>query len=210
MKAVEDSIARELRSRDPDVVVAALKRVGFVGLDTHAETVLQLMKESRNPLIKNRCAWAIGRLCYQESYADLIANLKHNSADVRIWSAWALGELDLEKAVPHMRKALAEENHPKVQQALGGGLKKLAGLRTRVHRSQIDRALRVPKSSDPIIAGIVQKLEAYTWPEDADEILKLRSQLRDADPDYFSEYMSWIKRKPALLNAAQDSSKVFD
>jgi len=87
-----------LRSPSPQIRPQALWRIGHSKVADYAADVLQLMKEERDPACKGRCAWVLGRLRHQAAYPYLVANLKHPSPQVRIWSVWALGEIGMDRA----------------------------------------------------------------------------------------------------------------
>jgi HEAT repeat protein len=204
-----DSVVLGLKSPISTVRLQALYAVGNSKIGDHAEEVLQLMKDERTPVIKERCAWVLGRLRHQAAYPYLVANLKHPSPQVRIWSAWALGEIRMDRASKHLRVAIDREPDERVQRAMGGALKKLAGIPTRIHRSKILHALRPPWIDDVEIMGAVAQLETLKWPQNKDEILVLRARIRDKNPIYFAKYMIWLRRKRGIMPLADDDTIVF-
>ena len=174
-----------------------------------APALLELMKSERDPIIKGRCAWALGRLNYREAEPSLIAALKDPSVEVRKWSAWALGEIGSVRTEAHLRGALDREDVGAVRSSIGGALKKLNFEPTRVHVSQLTKALQPPKTTDSTLLTIMEQLEPLDLIADADEIIRLRTAMKERDPGFFKTYMDWVKRRPAIAAALKDDKKVF-
>lgn len=187
----------------------ALNRIGHNKEVGRGEDVLSLMRRERDPVVKARSAWVLGRIRHQGAYPHLVAQLKHPSDEVRIWSAWALGELGLYRARQPLRNAIAHEPGDKARRAIGGALKNLDFESTRIHRSQVSRALRPPWTDDEEIMGTVEQLETLVFPQDYDKIIALRSRIQAKNSAYLAEYMNWVGRKPALLAMLDDDKRVF-
>ena len=92
---------------------------------------------------------------------------------------------------------------------MGGALKKLNFEPTRVHVSQLTRALQPPKTTDATLSTLMEQLEQLDLIADADEIIRLRTAMKERDPGFFKTYMDWVKRKPAIAAALKDDRKVF-
>ncbi len=174
-----------------------------------APTLLELMKSEGDPGIKSRCAWALGRLNYREAEPSLIIALKDSSVEVRKWSAWALGEIGSARTEAHLRGALDREEVEAVRSSIGGALKKLNFEPTRVHVSQLTKALQPPKTTDSTLSILIDKLEQLDSIADADEVIRLRTAMKEHDPSFFKTYMDWVKRKPAIAAALKDDRQVF-
>ena len=109
----------------------------------------------------------------------------------------------------HLRRALARENLDNVRQAIGGALKKLNYDSTRVHESQLSKALQPPETQDPTLKALMDRLEQLEWKTDSAEIVAVRAKIKNHDPDFFNSYMAWVKRKPGIVAALQDNRIVF-
>ena len=212
----EDSTARTMNSvridlSSPDanrrkqaVFKAVEEKLAELGPD-----LFQLMKSEKTPSLKSRCAWALGRLNCREAEPSLIAIFSDPSEEVRTWSAWALGEIGNLKTEAHLRRALASEDVDNVRSSIGGALKKLNYDSTRVHVSQLRKALRPPQTKDPALVALIERLDQLEWNTDADQIVKLRAAMQSHDLDFFNEYMKWVKRKPDIVATLEDDKKVF-
>ena len=120
----EDPIARavqlarsDLSSPDGDRKKRAIFRVVEEKLAELGPDLIQLMKSGEAPVLKSRCAWALGRLNCREAEPSLIAALSDRSEEVRTWSVWALGEIGNTRTEAHLRRALTRENLDNVRQA---------------------------------------------------------------------------------------------
>ena len=145
----------------------------------------------------------------REAELSLIACLDDRSEEVRTWSAWALGEIGNTRTEPHLRRAITRESLENVRRAIGGALKKLNYDSTRAHVSQLRKALKPPETQDPTLVTLIHRLQRLDWKTDGDEIVALRSEMKDHDPTFFDSYMSWVKRKPEIIAALEDDRKVF-
>lgn len=202
-------VKHDLISTAVGVQLQELRRIGHRREKECAAQVLALMEQSSYSEIKAKCAWVLGRLRHGDAYECLVSNLKSPNAKARIWSAWALGELGLYRAQVVLTKALAIESDGLVRRAIGGALKTLNYDSTRVHRSVVMRALKPPWSDDPAIMGMVAQLEKLNWPGDSEEIVAIRSRIKDRDSNYLVEYMKWVRWKPELITMADDKKRVF-
>ena len=171
--------------------------------------LIQLMKSEKDPDLKSRCAWALGRLDCQEAEPSLIAALNDQSEEVRTWSAWALGEIGNTRTKAHLQRALAREGLGDVQQAIGGALKKLNYDSTRTHVSELEKALQPPEAQDPTLVALMKRLEKLKWKTDREEIVAVRAEMMEHNPDFFDSYMSWVRRKPEITVALEDGRKVY-
>jgi HEAT repeat protein len=202
-------LSRKLKSPTYNVKKAALFSIVEHNLKDLGDDILRLLGKEKDSDIKGRCAWALGRLHYHEAFNVLVKGLYSKERDVRIWSAWALGELGNERARVPLTRALNRETESKVRRSIGGALKKLALQPTRVHVSQLNKRLKPPKSEDSFIISIVRKLETLEWQQNKEEVLALRQQILDRDPEYCMAYMEWLKIKPAVQDAITNRKKVY-
>ena len=202
-------IRRGLSSPDAKHRKNAIFRVVEEQLTELAPDILLLMGNEPTTDLKGWCAWALGRLNYHEAYPILVKNLRHRSQVLRTWSAWALGELGDNKARKPLRRALEREKVDNVRQAIGGALKKFEFESTRVHKSQLVKKLTPPMTLDPTLMLMIERLERLEWPADSEEIIEVRADMKRRDPCYFDQYIEWIKRRPAIIAALDDDSKVF-
>ena len=198
-----------LRSSDTSRRKAAIFRAVEEQYTELGPDLVELMERERDQNLKGRCAWALGRMNYREAYPNLVNGLKHRSQEYRTWSAWALGELGDSRAEMPLRLAEEEEKSGKVRQSIGGALKKLNFDSTRVHRHQLEKALQPPATSDPALMLIVKRLEQLEWPSDSEQIIDARADMKRHDCYYFDSYMEWVQRKPGIIAALEDRSKVF-
>jgi len=171
--------------------------------------ILVLFRNENDSPVKSVCAWALGRLRYIAAFDDLVQGLRDRHRSVRIWSAWALGEIGLDRATRPLIAAREKEPAADVRRAIGGALRKIRLEPTRVHRKQVLKQLQPPVCEDRVIMTIVGKLESLTPVEDRDEIVALREQILARDPLYFQRYMEWTERKPILEKALANKRKVF-
>ena len=139
----------------------------------------------------------------------MVAALSDRSNEVRTWSAWALGEIGIAGTEANLRRALACETRDDVRRAIGGALKKLNYDSTRVHEKELSKALHPPETQDPTLMALIDKLQVLDWKTDAAEIVALRAEMRNQDPEFFDTYMSWVGRKPEIIAALQDTKRVF-
>ena len=202
-------VRSDLSSPDGDRREEATFRAVDEKLTELGPDLVQLMKSERNQSLKSRCAWALGKLNCREAEPSLIAALSDRSEEVRTWAAWALGEIGNTRTEAHLRRALARETLDNVRQAIGGALKKLNYDSTRVHESQLSKALQPPETQDPTLMALMDRLQQLEWKTDAAEIVAVRAEMRKHNPDFFSSYMSWLKRKPGIITALQDNKRVF-
>ena len=202
-------VRNDLSSSDSDRRERAIFRAVNDNLTELGPDLVLLMKSERVQSLKSRCAWALGKLNCREAEPSLIVALSDRSKHVRTWAAWALGEIGSSGTEAHLRRALARENVANVRQAIGGALKKLNYDSTRVHESQLVKALQPPEPRDPTLKALVDRLEQLEWKTDSDEIVAVRAKMKNHDPDFFNSYMSWVKRKPGIIAALQDDKRVF-
>lgn len=174
-----------------------------------APQILSLLKNRKEASIVSLAVWALGRLGYREAIPDLLPLLNHHEEEVRLWTAWALGEFGNLNLEGPLKAAMKRERSEKVKRTIGGALKKIRFEPTRVFRGQIAKALRTPTAKDPQLQQVVEKLEGLQWPEDAEEIILFRSQIQQRDPDYFKTYMEWVRRLPTLRAALDDPKKSY-
>jgi len=212
-KAVEtfstEQVRDKIRSSSPRRRQSGLFDAANQDLKELSGEILVLFREEKDSAIKSRCAWALGRLRYLAAFDDLLQGLHDKHKSVRIWSAWALGELGLDRATRPLLEAQKTEPVANVRRAIGGALKKIRLEPTRVHKKQVLKELQPPLCEDRVIMTIVTKLETLRWTEDSDEIVALREQILNRDPLYFKRYMEWVKRKPILEKTLVDKRKVF-
>ena len=203
-------VRSDLSSPDGDRKIKAIFRAVEEKLAELGPDLVQLMKSEKDPTLKSRCAWALGRLNCREAEPSLIGGLDDRSEEVRIWSAWALGEIGNTRTEAHLGRALTRENRDNVRQAIGGALKKLNYDSTRVHVSQLRKALQPPETQDPTLLALMERLKQLEWKTDADQIVAVRAEMKDYNPAFFNSYMSWVRRKPEIIAALEDDRKVFD
>lgn len=199
----------KIRSSNPRMRQSGLFDAVNYDLKELSGEILTLFQKETDNWIKSRCAWALGRLHYLAAYNDLAQGLRDKDKSVRIWSAWALGEIGLDKATKPLIEALEIERIATVRRAIGGALKKIRLEPVRVHRKQILKQLQPPLTEDSVIMTIVRKLEALGSIEDKDAIIALREQILHRDRLYFERYMEWVKKKRILENVLVDKRKVF-
>ena len=204
-----EMVRRDLGSPDSDKRKDAIFRAVHGEFTELGPDLVQLMKTVRNESLRSRCAWALGKLNYREAEPSLVAALKDRSMEVRTWSVWALGEIGIAGTEVHLRRALARESKDEIRQTIGGALKKLNYDSTRVHEKELSKALQPPETQDPTLMALLDKLQELDWKAEAAEIVTLRAELRDRDPDFFDAYMSWVRRRPEIIVALQDSKSVF-
>lgn len=209
MASAKRTVKDALKSSSTEVQLKALRRVGKSRPLNYGDDVLHLMRQTRNPYIKGQCAWVLGRLLYQVAYKYLVANLQDTASDVRIWSAWALGEIGMEQARIPLENAIDRESEYKVTRAIGGAIKKLNFESPRVHHRQVLQALMPPETHDKQIMSFVQELETLSFPDDKDKIFSLRSCIKNRNPDYLAQYINWVSRKSGLMAMLDDHKKVF-
>ena len=202
-------VRRDLSSPDGDRKRDAIFRAANEELTELGPDLVQLMESARNKSLKSRCAWALGKLNYREAGPRLIAALSDRSKEVRTWAAWALGEIGNTGTEAHLRRALARESMVDVRQAIGGALKKLNYDSTRVHESQLSKALQPPVTQDPKLIALMDRLKQLEWGKDATKIVAARAEMRNRNPDFFDSYMSWVRRRPGIVAALQDKRRVF-
>lgn len=202
-------LKRKLQSPNLETKKQALFGIVEHDLAELGDDILRLLRDEKDVSIKGRCAWALGRLHHNAAFNALVEGLRSEDRGIRIWSAWALGELADDRAGGTLIDAFDAELEPKVRRAIGGALKKLSLEPTGVYAGQLRKKLNPPQSSDPAIGAIVKKLETLRWEQSRQEMLALRKQILDRDPEYFKTYMEWLKRKPALLAALANRKKVY-
>lgn len=203
-------VRRDLRSSVSDRKKQALFRAVEEDLTELGPDLVRLMESEESPDFKGRCAWALGKLSCHEAEMSLIAALSDRSEEVRTWSAWALGEIGNFRTEVSLRRALAREDLDNVRQAIGGALKRLNLDSTRVHVSQLRKALQRPKTDDPTLIALMERLQKLDWKTDAGKIVALRAEMKNHNLDFFDSYMSWVRRKPEIAAALEDERRVFD
>ena len=210
LKVVQVRPARkELHSSNRGMTKAAIFEAVKENRVELGPDLVQAMKSEKDPNLKSRCAWALGKLGHRDAETNLVAALNDRSEEVRTWSAWALGEIGTTQTVVHLRRALTRENFDDVRRAIGGALKKLNYDTTRTHESELNKALKPPKTQDATLAILVNRLEEPDWKSDRDVILAIRAEMKKHDPDFFDLYMSWVERKPGIIAALEDGRKVY-
>ena len=208
-KSSIERIRNSFKSPNPNTRRYSLFTTAKYNLTELSDEIMILFRKEKNAEIKGLCAWVLGRLRYQKSLDDLVEGLQSNDINVRIWSAWALGEMGIDQAIIPLMQAKDRETRHDVRRAIGGALKKLRFESTRVHARHVFKKLRPPSTNDPNIALIVERLESLEWNKDADEIITLREQILERDPAYLEMYMDWLKRKPALLTSLDNKRNVY-
>lgn len=206
---IVDLIKSDLVSPEDERRRKAIFRAVDEQLTELGPDLVRLMKSERIQDLKSRCAWALGKLNCRAAEPGLIDALSDRSEEVRTWAAWALGEIGNTGTEAHLRQALDRENSDNVRQAIGGALKKLNYDSTRVHESQLSKALQPPETQDPTLMALMDRLHQLDWKSDAAEIVKVRAKMKNHNADYFDSYMSWVKRRPEIIAALQDNRRVF-
>ena len=177
--------------------------------------ITKLMESESEPSFRSRCAWALGRLNFRDAEPNLMAALRDPSDEVRTWSAWALGEIGGARTKARLRRALGREGSENVRRAIGGALKKLSYESTRVHVSQLRRALAPPETQDPILVSLMKQLQELDnsmdleWKSKAKQISAIRAKMKNHDFAFFESYMTWVRRKPEIVATLEDDRKVF-
>ena len=202
-------VRRDLSPPYNDRTETAVRRAANQNLTELGPDILQVMKSATTPSLRGWCAWALGKLRFHEGEVSLIAALRDRSKEVRKWMAWALGEIGNSRTEAHLRRTLGHESQGDVRQAIGGALKKLNHDSTRVHESQLIRALRPPETHDPKLKALMDRLQQLEGATGSAEIAAIRAEMKNHDPSFFKSCMSWLKSKQGLLAALQDDRKVF-
>lgn len=95
--------------------VAAAYALGHIGSETGvAALVSVLANRTERPDVRGHCAEALGTLRASSAFSVLIDCLRDDNAEVRFWSAYALGELGDARAAPAL-KELAEHDAGRVE-----------------------------------------------------------------------------------------------
>jgi hypothetical protein len=204
-----EQVRDKIRSSSPRRRQSGLFDAANHDLKELSGEILVLFRREKDSATKSRCAWVLGRLRYLAAFDDLVRGLHDRHKSVRIWSAWALGEIGLDNATRPLIEAQKTEPVANVRRAIGGALKKIRLEPTRVHKKQVLKQLQPPVCEDRVTMTIVRKLETLRWTEHRDEIVTLRQQILNRDPLYFKRYMEWVKRKPILEKTLVDKRKVF-
>ncbi|MEX1195811.1 MAG: hypothetical protein WD904_03850 [Dehalococcoidia bacterium] len=80
---------------------------------------------------------------------------------------------------------------------------------TREHYDAVARRLKPPVSNDISLTRRVRQLEGLTWPDDRDEIVRLRGEIKNTDSGFFTSYMEWVRKRPTIQSAIGDRRLVF-
>ena len=181
----------------------------YGGHKSLAPQVCSLLAKAKQPSNIGLVTWALGRLGHKDAIPNILPLLTHNQEEVRVWAAWALGELGNYDIERFLRQAIRSEESSQVASAIGGALKKINLESTRVYRGQILQMLKPPLSSNPLIQDIVDKLEGLEWSKDEKSILSLREQMQQLDSGFFEKYMNWVRDVPRLKSVVSNPKKVY-
>ncbi len=203
-------LVAQLTAKQPERRYDALTAIVTLGLSALVDEVLGIFQSDPNSRVRARAAWALGKLRAQNGLPALVQGIRNWHPDVRIWSAWALGEMGFTKQAAPLITALEEEENPRVRRAIGGAIKKLRFQSVRAPTSVVARALKPPPPRHPQSRRIVGELGRLSWPTDRDRIVALRSELSRLAPHYFREYMEWIGRRKAIEQALTDDRHTYD
>ena len=204
-----ESVRRDLKSPDPYTRRQAIIRSVTENITQLGGDLLVHFRSEMDPEIKGRFAWALGRLNYGKAEETLLEALNNPDKEVRVWSAWALGEIGSYKAESILRRAIDDEHSKEVKQAIGGAIKKLNLVSTRVHAKQLKKELQRPETQDQTLLGLMERLETLDLATDYESIVELRAEMQSNYPEFFKKYMAWVRRKPEIIAALNDRSKVF-
>ena len=174
-----------------------------------APQVCSLLAKAKQPSNIGFVIWALGKLGHKDAIPKILPLLTHNQEEIRVWAAWALGELGNYDIERYLKQAISSEESSQVASAIGGALKKIYLESTRVYRGQILKMLKPPSSSNPLIQEIVDRLEGLEWSNDEKSILLLRAQMRKLDSEFFEKYMNWVRDVPRLKSVLSNPTKVY-
>ena len=115
-EATQEVINILFAGKDPHNRVAAAYVLGLSGDSRAVEPLIQVVGGTDLPEVRSHAAEALGNLADDKATDFLINALEDNSAEVRFWSAFALGEIGNPKAIPELEKLSAEDktNLPKL------------------------------------------------------------------------------------------------
>lgn len=206
-------LRRQLRDVNPSHRHDALQTIARFNARELLEDVVHCFELESEAIVKAKCAWVLGHFHYKPAFELLKACSKDKAQneDVRVWAAWAVGELATTDDEALLRHMLARAESAELRRAIGGALKKVSLHSVRAPASQIARQLRPPPSSNPRIRGIVDRMLSLEadMPYNLSLVVELRRKLKATDEGYFCSYMEWLKRKPALERALENPRAVY-
>lgn len=175
-----------------------------------ASQILDIAERVDDERTLENASWALGKLSYHPAQALLVRLLLSPGFKVVRAASWALGEVGNDAALEPLRHAYARSKDPQLRQVIGGALKKLAGLPTRAYAGSVEKRLRPPRSVRPQVNGLVIRLEELDFDDDRSEVLRLRRELQQLDPEYLRAYMTYRTQIPSALRALASSQVYFD
>ena len=208
------SVLRELlRHPNPLYRRDALRTIATFDTLELLEDVIHCFELESDATVKAKCSWVLGHFRCKAAFGLLKTCLEDEAEDeeVRIWAAWAVGEIATTSDEGYLRRILERTGSPELRRAIGGAVKKVSLDSVRAPASQVARQLHPPKSGDPRVRAIVDRLQALEAdpPNDFRLVVQLRRELKLADDQYFRSYMDWVRRKPVLQRALDDPRAVY-
>lgn len=101
-------------SNEPERMTAMVWALGNIGERRSVSPLIRILQDtSANPRLRGHAAEALGSCGDRAASQVLIEGLADAAPEVRFWSAFALGELGEERALPDL-ESLAESDHVRV------------------------------------------------------------------------------------------------
>ncbi|MHA1821579.1 MAG: HEAT repeat domain-containing protein [Promethearchaeota archaeon] len=126
------ALIKDLRSNDLEKKKKAIFLIGEKKIIEAEDDLIKLLKDSKDRVVRNSAARALGKIKSKKSVDQLIESLKDEDYYVRLNSAWALGKIGEQKSVA-----------PLVQLIKNGGAKvySFTGSQVEVKQDNVDEEL---------------------------------------------------------------------
>jgi HEAT repeat protein len=108
-EAVQHLIQILSEGKDPHNRAASAYVLGILGDKQALDSLIYALSNSDIPEVRSHAAEALGHMADSRAIHTLILSLKDNSAEVRFWSTFALGEIGNSVAIPELKKLAATD-----------------------------------------------------------------------------------------------------
>jgi HEAT repeat protein len=218
----------DLKSADPEIVLAALGTLGASGKKEAASPIMELLETGPRSDVTDAAIYALGGLYSKDSIDTLIEYLRHRRADARIAALFALEKHKEEKVTQAIEQALRDSDRQvraTAALALGkrGDAKSVPVLFLAFERGVTDAAIAIGQLGSPddakrlathlgradikiMLAGFEEFLRRESFPEEAK--LNILNRLFDlAGPEVWRFAVTYKATFPPDTN--EDENKLY-
>ena len=109
-RAVKPLVNALLRAGDMEQRAAAAYALGLLADERGRDPLVSILSDPKvDPKVRGYAAEALAHLADDRGADQLVAALKDRSVEVRFWAVFALGQLKYKRALPQLKKILAND-----------------------------------------------------------------------------------------------------